>query len=102
MERLSDSREIKTLGQIAFEAYAKAKQGVTYDAKPIPEWDALGDDVRAAWDAAAYTAIKVWRLLMQLQEPSPEKFAAMRWLGDMARREQESRAEAERAAGGAA
>jgi hypothetical protein len=42
-----------TLGHIAFNAYKEAKQGRTYDAKPIPAWDAVGDDVRQAWEAAA-------------------------------------------------
>lgn len=41
-----------TLGNIAFNAYKESKQGTTYDAKPIPMWDALGDDVRKAWEAA--------------------------------------------------
>lgn len=41
------------LGRLAFEAYNNAKGGVTYDGKPIPPWDAVGDDVRAAWEAAA-------------------------------------------------
>jgi len=44
---------MKTLGQMAFEAYCEAKRGVTYDNKPIPEWTALSDDVRAGWEAAA-------------------------------------------------
>ena len=46
-----------TLGHIAFNAYKEAKQGTTYDAKPIPMWDVLGDDVRQAWEAAA-SAVK--------------------------------------------
>lgn len=46
----------KTLGRIAFEAYAKSKQGVTYDNKPIPEWGNLGSDVQIAWEAAAWAA----------------------------------------------
>jgi hypothetical protein len=43
----------KSLGQIAFEAYNEAKGGVTYDGKPIPPWEDVGDAVRSAWEAAA-------------------------------------------------
>ena len=48
-----------SFGKIAFEAYKKAKQGATYDAKPIPDWEILGNDVRDAWEVAARAAI--WR-----------------------------------------
>lgn len=44
---------MKTLGQIAFEAYKKFVQDQTYDEKPIPAWNELTDKVRGAWDAAA-------------------------------------------------
>lgn len=43
----------KTLGEIAFDAYVKAKHGVTHDSKIIPPWSSLGDNVRNAWEAAA-------------------------------------------------
>ena len=42
-------------GKIAFNAYVKAKSGTTYDGKPIPKWEELGDDVRSAWTASAMT-----------------------------------------------
>lgn len=45
-------------GRAAFEAYARAKAGVTYDGKPIPQWCDLSDDVRQAWRAAAAAAIE--------------------------------------------
>jgi hypothetical protein len=48
---------MKTSGRIAFEAYRSKKQGVTYDAKQIPAWEELGDDVRNAWEAAAEAVI---------------------------------------------
>ena len=48
-----------SFGKIAFEAYKNAKQGATYDAKPIPDWENLGNDVRDAWEVAARAAI--WR-----------------------------------------
>lgn len=42
----------KSYGETAFDAYNEAKGGVTYDGKPIPTWDKLTPDVRAAWEAA--------------------------------------------------
>ena len=38
----------ETFGRIAFEAYTE-----TFDGRPIPKWDDLGEPVRQAWEAAA-------------------------------------------------
>lgn len=43
----------KGLGRINFEAYRVQLKGLTYDGKPIPEWDGLTDAVRAGWVAGA-------------------------------------------------
>lgn len=51
-----------SLGQIAFEAYSKAKQGKTYDDKPIPHWNDVSEDVRKAWDAAAQAVARATNL----------------------------------------
>ena len=43
------------LGRIAFESYRASCAGLTYDGKPIPEWDNLDGDREAtqqAWQAA--------------------------------------------------
>lgn len=48
----------KSLGQIAFEAYADSKGGVTWDGKPIPPWEETGKDVQAAWEAAALAVVE--------------------------------------------
>jgi hypothetical protein len=34
-------------------AYAKQAGGVTFDGKPLPDWDGLGADRQACWMAAA-------------------------------------------------
>jgi hypothetical protein len=46
---------VKTLGQLAFEAYnaAGANPGKTFDGRPVPTWIDLNDDVRAKWEEAA-------------------------------------------------
>jgi hypothetical protein len=36
-----------------WDAYSQRAGGVTFDGKPLPPWDALGDDRRSCWLAAA-------------------------------------------------
>lgn len=43
----------ESMGKVAFDAYNAAKGGKTYEGKPIPPWDAVGDEVRAAWEVSA-------------------------------------------------
>lgn len=43
----------KSIGQLAFEAYAEQMGGVTYDNKPIPSWDQVSINVRNGWEKAA-------------------------------------------------
>ena len=40
-------------GQVAWEAYAKAVGGKTFDDKPLPTWEELGDRQKDGWRAAA-------------------------------------------------
>lgn len=44
---------MKTLGQIAFEAYVKQKGNIAHDGSRIPEWELLSPEVIAAWEASA-------------------------------------------------
>lgn len=39
-----------------WEAYSEAAGGKTFDGKPLPTWDELGEDRQKCWDAAAETA----------------------------------------------
>jgi hypothetical protein len=48
----------KCAGQVAFEAYRNAVNQITYDGKPIPEWEALGERQRIGWRAAAEEIIR--------------------------------------------
>lgn len=47
---------MKSLGQIAFEAYGAAVGGKTYDDKPIPQWSEVKPTVQQGWEAAAEAA----------------------------------------------
>ena len=56
MTDITANSEIKSLGQVAFEAYRAEVQGVAYDGSGIPPWDSLdGDRAKAqrGWEAAA-------------------------------------------------
>lgn len=44
--------EEKELAQIAFEAYNEQAGGRTWDDKPIPAWQDVGEKVQANWKAA--------------------------------------------------
>ncbi len=56
--------------QIAYEAYAKATDGLTYDGRPMPAWADLGDRIQHAWAAAALA------LGIERDMPSPAYGAA--------------------------
>lgn len=56
--RKGDSMSNATLGQIAFEAYAKKMNWKTYDGKAIPWWKDLSDEVKQGWEAAAAAVAK--------------------------------------------
>ena len=42
-------------GQRAYQAYADATGGKTFDGRDMPDWSGLGDKIQAAWIAAATT-----------------------------------------------
>ncbi len=51
---------MKTLGQIAFEAYGQAAAWTTFDGRTMPRWEALtsetGLETRRRWEVAALAA----------------------------------------------
>ena len=48
---------VRSFGQVAFEAYAKCRYGLTHDNKPIPAWPDIVPGIRDAWETAALAAI---------------------------------------------
>lgn len=44
------------LARLLWEAYSKKAGGKTYDGKPLPTWDDLGEDRQICWIAAAAAA----------------------------------------------
>jgi len=43
---------MKTLGQIAYEAYCGVRQWKSFDGKPLPRWREMAIEIQAAWDVA--------------------------------------------------
>jgi len=58
------------LAHLMYAAYNAAgeKKGLTWDGKPCPIWDALTDDVRAKWEAAAGEAEAYWKIALDAKE----------------------------------
>jgi hypothetical protein len=50
---------MKTLGQVAYEAYCEFAQGASLITGVIlPEWEQQNDRIKGAWQAAAEAAVK--------------------------------------------
>lgn len=50
--------DLGTLARVAFEAYNDERGGLTWDGKPIPGWDDVGDEIRAAWMASVAATLR--------------------------------------------
>lgn len=46
----------KSLGQVAYEAYGESTGWKTYNGNEMPRWEALGEPIQQAWEAAAEAA----------------------------------------------
>lgn len=44
---------MKTLGQIAFEAYGDNRGWKDYRGQPMPQWNKIREEIRYAWEVAA-------------------------------------------------
>lgn len=75
---------MKTLGQIAFEAYSAAVGGTTYDKKPIPPWGEITPQIQQAWEDAAKAAL--FGLGMELTEATSVEEAVWYALTDTYRK----------------
>ncbi len=50
--------KMKTLGQVAYEAYCVAVNGLSYTGVVLPKWEGTTDNIRAAWEVAAIAVAK--------------------------------------------
>jgi len=48
---------MEPLGRIAYEAYAAHQQWKNYQGHPIPSWQDVREDIKDAWDAAAWAVL---------------------------------------------
>lgn len=44
---------MKTIGQIAYEAYCEAVGWQSFKADPLPQWPEVKERIKEAWEAAA-------------------------------------------------
>ena len=66
------------IAKLMWDAYAIQAGGKTFDGKPLPTWDKLGDDRQSCWVAAAsVTADRIEKLEAALRE-----IAAPDWDGE--------------------
>jgi hypothetical protein len=57
------------IAKLMWDAYAIQAGGKTFDGKPLPTWDELGDDRQSCWVAAAsVTADRIEKLEAALQK----------------------------------
>ena len=57
------------IAKLMWDAYAIQAGGKTFDGKPLPTWDELGDDRQSCWGAAAsVTADRIEKLEAALRE----------------------------------
>jgi len=49
---------VTSLGEIAYQAYAQEVGGLTFDGKPLPEFNQLGEPQKEAWNQAGWAAVK--------------------------------------------
>ena len=47
------------LAQSLYEAYFNKAGGLTYDHKPMPQWEQLGEEVQSRWQASAERALRL-------------------------------------------
>lgn len=57
LEALDAQDGLWTAGQRAFQAYNRHRGGVNHLGKKTPEWEELPEEIREAWEAAAWAVI---------------------------------------------
>lgn len=57
----NDMTDVDRLAGALWEAYCNQAGGKTFDGKPLPLWDDLGEDRQACWFAVAKRAIQIFR-----------------------------------------
>ena len=61
--------------KLMWDAYAFRAGGITFDGKPLPTWDELGEDRQSCWVAAAsVTARRIEKLEAALRKYADEEY----------------------------
>ena len=68
------------IAKLMWDAYAIQAGGITFDGKPLPTWDELGEDRQSCWVAAAsVTADRIEKLETALREIINKDSFSMDW-----------------------
>ena len=57
----NDMTDVERLAGTLWDAYSIRADGKTFDGKPLPTWEELGEDRQSCWRAVAKRAIQVFR-----------------------------------------
>lgn len=57
----NDMTDVERLAGALWDAYSIKAGGKTFDGKPLPTWEELGEDRQFCWHAVAKRAIQVLR-----------------------------------------
>ena len=57
----NDMTDVERLAGALWDAYSIKAGGKTFDGKPLPTWEELGEDRQSCWHAVAKRAIQVLR-----------------------------------------
>ncbi len=55
-----ESELFKTLGQVAYEAYCKAREWKSFDGDVLPQWLDVKPEIKIAWEYSATTTLQEW------------------------------------------
>ena len=82
------------IAKLMWDAYAIQAGGITFDGKPLPTWDELGEDRQSCWVAAAsVTADRIEKLETALREIINKDSFSMDWAIRTARKALEGKDE---------
>lgn len=56
-----DMTDVNRLATTLWDSYSRQAGGKTFDGKPLPSWDELGEDRQQCWQAVAKRAIQIFR-----------------------------------------
>lgn len=57
--------EVTSYGKVAYERYAQHREWKAFNGNPIPKWEEVQPDIKAAWEEAAKAVHEVDRSILE-------------------------------------